>query len=173
MPNKYSTRSILKRAWYENCDFFTPRHFRRFLAPILAADVAQVHAHGAQFGYIITANCMPLLDDLVATGLDVLMGVDPRAWGLAQTARTLGGRVTLWGGVNGHLTVEQGTPAEVRAEVRRALDLLGPTGRFVLSPVDNVRQLTPTARANVAALIDHLYQQYICTVFFDFPPSIF
>ena len=86
--------------------------------------------------------------------MDVLIGVDPRTWDLEQTARKVGGKITLWGGVNGHLTVETGTPEEVRAEARRAFAVLAPTGRFILSLVDNVRELTPRARANVAALID-------------------
>ena len=150
---------IIKRSWYENCDFFSPRHFRRLIRPIIEADVAQAHARGAQFGYIITSNCMPLLDDLAAAGVDVLIGVDPHTWNLEQTAAKLGGKVTLWGGVNGHLTVEQGTPAEVRAEVRRALDLFAPHGRFILSPVDNVREWTPRAQENVLALIDE-WQKY-------------
>jgi hypothetical protein len=38
--------------------------------------------------------------------------------------------------------------------MRRALEIFGPTGRFILSPVDNVRELTPQAHENVMALID-------------------
>ena len=60
----------------------------------------------------------------------------------------------LWGGLNGHLTVELGTPEDVRTEVQRALEIFSPTGGFVLSPVDNVREYTPTVQVNVAALID-------------------
>jgi hypothetical protein len=107
---------IIKRAWYENTDFFTPRHYRKYIRPLLEADAAQCHTHGAQFGYILTANCMPLLDDIAAAGVDVLIGVDPHTWDLEQTAAKLGGKITLWGGVNGHLTVENGTPEAVRAE---------------------------------------------------------
>ena len=49
--------------------------------------------------------------------VDVVIGVDPHAWDLARTRAELGGKVCLWGGVNGHLTVEQGTVAQVEAEV--------------------------------------------------------
>jgi hypothetical protein len=143
----------IKRAWYENCDFWTPKSWRKFLLPILRADAGLAHAHGAKFGYLITANCMPLLDLIAEAGVDVVIGVDPHAWDLASTRRKLGGRVCLWGGVNGHLTVEQGTPAQVRAEVAEALRVLAPGGGFILSPVDNVREDTSRARANVDALI--------------------
>jgi hypothetical protein len=56
--------------------------------------------------------------------------------------------------VNGHLTVEQGSGKQVRAEVRKAMDILAPGGGFILSPVDNVRDNTSRAQENVSALIN-------------------
>ena len=50
--------------------------------------------------------------------------------------------------------MEQGSAEEVRTAVREAMRILAPGGGFILSPVDNVRQDTPRARANVRALID-------------------
>jgi hypothetical protein len=144
---------LFKRAWYENCDNFTPRHFRQLIKPILAADVAQAHQYGAKFGYVITSNCMPLLDDIRETGVDVIIGADPAQWNLEAAHQKLAGRVCVWGGVNGHLTVEMGKPEDVRAEVQKAMEIFSPGGGFILSPVDNVREYTPTARTNVAALI--------------------
>jgi uroporphyrinogen-III decarboxylase len=96
---------------------------------------------------------MPLLEGIGEAGVDVIQGVDPLKYDLAETARRIGGKVCLWGGVNGHLTVERGTVEEVVAETRQALDLLAPTGGFILSPVDNIRQDTPTSRANLAAML--------------------
>lgn len=144
----------VKRAWYGNCDFWTPKTYRQFLSPILKSDADLAHQKGARLGYIVTSNCMPLLDVLADTGVDVLIGVDPGAWDLVAAKQKLGGRVCLWGGVNGHLTVEQESSEEVRAEVRRAMDVLAPGGGFILSPVDNVREDTPRSRENVLALID-------------------
>jgi uroporphyrinogen decarboxylase len=143
----------IKRAWYENCDFWTPRTFREFLLPILKTEVDLAHQKGARFGYIITSNVMPLLEIFAEAGVDVLIGVDPQAWDLVEAKQKLGGKVALWGGVNGHLTVEQGSAEEVRAEVRTAMETLAPGGGFILSPVDNVRQDTARARENCRALI--------------------
>lgn len=143
----------IKRAWYENCDFWSPRSWRSFILPMLRSDVDLAHAHGARFGYLITANVMPVLDDILSSGVDVLIGVDPARWDLEETRQKTQGKTCLWGGVTGHTTVEQGAVDEVRAEVRRAMDVLAPGGGFILSPVDNVRDLTEHARANVQALI--------------------
>lgn len=144
----------VKRAWYESLDFWTPASWREHLLPIIRADADLAHARGARFGYLITANCLPLLPMLADAGVDVVIGVDPREWDMAAARRSLGDRVCLWGGVNGHLTVEEGDEAAVRAEVREAMRTLGAAPGFILSPVDNVRSDTERSRANVAALID-------------------
>jgi len=73
---------------------------------------------------------------------------------MAEAKRKLGGKVCLWGGVSGHITVEQGTAEEVRQAVREATRVLAPGGGFILSPVDNVREHTDTARANTAVFLD-------------------
>jgi hypothetical protein len=145
---------FIKRAWYENCDFWSPRSYRKFILPILKEDVELAHRHGAKFGYIITSNCMPLLEQIAEAGVDVVIGVDPDRWDLSTAKARLGGKVCLWGGVNGHLTVEQGAPDKVRAEVRRAIETLASGGGFILSPVDNIRENTPIAKENVKAFID-------------------
>jgi hypothetical protein len=144
----------IKRAWYENCDFWTPASYREFLFPIVRADAELAHQKGARLGYIITSNCMPLLELFAEAGIDVLIGLDPEAWDMADAKRRLGGKVCLWGGVNGHLTVERGSSYDVQAEVRQAMEILALGGGFILSPVDNVRENTSLAAENVAALID-------------------
>jgi uroporphyrinogen decarboxylase len=143
----------IKRAWYENCNFWSPTTYREFIYPILKADADLAHQAGAKLGYIITSSCMPLLDMFAEAGVDVLIGVDPAEWDIASAKQKLAGKVCLWGGVNGHLTVEQGSPEEVRAEAREAMKVLAPGGGFILSPVDNVRENTPQAQENVLALI--------------------
>ena len=142
----------IKRAWYENTDFFTPRIWKKLILPELRKDVQLAHQAGAKFGYIITANAMPLLELIAQAGVDVLIGVDPLAFDLVAVKAALDGRVCLWGGVNGHLTIEQGTSEAVKAEVTEAFTSLGPDG-FILSPVDNVRENSPLAMDNITTLI--------------------
>lgn len=149
---------FIKRAWYENTDFFTPGKWQTLIQPELRRDVDLAHQAGAKFGYIITANAMPLLPLIAETGVDVIIGVDPEAYDLAAAKATLEGKVCMWGGVNGHLTVEHGAPEAVKGEVTAALSSLGPDG-FILSPVDNVRQDTPQAMRNVNTLIQ-TWQQH-------------
>lgn len=145
---------FLKRAWYETCNFWTPTGFEEYILPILKSDVALAHESGAKFGYIVTSQTMPLLDMYREAGVDVLIGVDPAEWDLQKTSDILGGKVCLWGGVNGHLVVERGNTDEVQKEVIEAVKVLAPKKGFILSPVDNVRELNEVAARNVKVLIE-------------------
>ncbi len=144
----------IRRAWYENCDFWTPQAWRRFLLPGLKQEVELAHASGGKFGYLVTSKAMPLIDGILEAGVDVLVGVDPREYDLVELKAKTRGKMCLWGGVNGHLTVEMGTPEEVKGEVEQAMETLAPGGGFILSPVDNVRENSVQIKANVAALIE-------------------
>ena len=143
----------IKRAWYENCDFWTPTDWRKFIQPVLAQDADLAHQHGVKFGYILTASAMPLIELIREAGVDVLIGVDPLEYDLKRTAELSAGKLCLWGGVNGHLTVERGTPDQVRQEVQTGLEILGKQPGFILSPVDNIRELSPAIENNLRALI--------------------
>ena len=144
----------IKRAWYETCNFWSPRTFEEFLFPILKQDIETAHTAGVKFGCFATDKAMPLLEHYPEAGVDVLIGIDPHTYDLEKTKAVLKDRICLWGGVNGHLTVELGSKEETREEVRRAMRLLGEGGGFILSPVDNVREDTERSRQNVTALID-------------------
>jgi len=145
----------IRRAWYEGCDFVTPRFYRNAILPRLKREVELAHEYGAKFGYICTSGMAPMLDLYLEAGFDVLIGVDPiqdpRA-DLALLKRTLGGRIALWGGVSGAVTVERGGADDVRAAVRAAIATLGPTG-FILSPVDNITVDEPLTWQNLDVFI--------------------
>jgi hypothetical protein len=144
----------IKRSWYETCNFWSPKSFKEFLLPIIKKEAALAHQYNTKFGYIATDKVSPLLPILAESGIDVLIGVDPHTYNLSDTKKIMGGKVCLWGGINGHLTVELGSEEQTRAEVQNAMRELGPGGGFILSPVDNVREDNDQSRRNVAALID-------------------
>jgi len=144
----------LKRTFYESTDFWSPRLYRQYLKPILRDDVTLAHQSGARVAAMMTTGTLPLVDDLADTGLDTIMGIDPLVTDLAQIKERVEGRMTLWGGLNGYKTIDQGTEAEVRTEVRQALAILGDTGRFILSPVENIRDTSDYTWRNALAMID-------------------
>jgi len=147
----------IKRAWYENTDYWSPTNWRKYLLPILKKETDLCHQAGVKFAYIITSACMPLLDSIAEAGVDCIIGVDPADWDLAAAKEKLKHQVCLWGGVTGHLTVEQGNEEDIRAAVRNAIAELSPGYGFILSPVDNIRYDAPDrekALKNVEIFID-------------------
>ncbi len=147
---------FIRRGWYESAQFWSPRLYQRFLLPWLQREARLAHEYGALFGYIMTAGLIPMLDSILEAGVDVLIGLDPLQQGsdpLRSARDRVSHRICLWGGVNAALTVEQGTPDEVREAVRYALEVMRGVNGFILSPVDNITEITPKAWRNVDAFI--------------------
>lgn len=146
----------IKRAWYEGCDFVTPKFYRQAILPRLKAEVELAHEHGAKFGYICSSGTRPLLDFYLEAGIDILIGIDPiqgTHTDMPYLKQKLGNHICLWGGVSGAVTVERGSEAEVRQAVDRAIQTLGPQG-LILSPVDNITVDEPLTWQNIKVFID-------------------
>ncbi len=149
---------VIRRGWYETIEFWTPEAYRTIIAPTIKREADLVHQAGKKYGYIITSAFLPLLDDILGAGVDVIIGLDPgQGKGTEITAvkkKTRAAGRCIWGGVSGALTVELGSEAETRKSVKAAIDSLGGGGGFILSPVDNVREDTDNAWKNTYAFID-------------------
>lgn len=146
----------IRRAWYEGCDFVMPDFYRDIILPRLKAEVDLAHERGAKFGYICSSGTKPMLDYYLEAGIDVLIGIDPiqgTHTDMPFLKEKLGGRVCLWGGVSGAVTVELGTEVEIRSAVRDAIETLGPDG-LILSPVDNITVDAPLTWQNLETFID-------------------
>jgi len=148
---------FIKRGWYESADFWPPDLYRQFALPSLKKEVQMAHEAGAKFGYILTTSMRPLLDILLESEIDVLIGIDPIEGSdtdLAELKQKLGGRICLGCGENGFVTVEMGTRKEIENSVKTAIDELAPGGGFILSPVDNIRDTSDEVWKNVEIMIE-------------------
>jgi uroporphyrinogen-III decarboxylase len=148
----------IRRAWYEGCDFVTPRFFRRSILPRLKAEVDLAHQYGVKFGYICSSGTKPMLEDYLTAGIDVQIGIDPvqgTHTDMRLMKEMIGSRICLWGGVSAAVTVERGSQEEVRVAVREAISSLGPDG-FILSPVDNITVDEPKTWENIDIFIDEM-----------------
>jgi hypothetical protein len=128
---------IVERGWYSSTDLWSPALLDRHLVPHIAELSAIAHRHGKKFGYVMTTGVEALGQRLIEAGVDVLYFVDPVQDTLSvEKARELfGGRITLVGGINS-TTFAVRSPEEIRKDVRRAMEALASTGRFILHPVD-------------------------------------
>jgi uroporphyrinogen decarboxylase len=111
-----------------------PKQFDEFILPWFERFTAQGHRWGKQ---VILHSCGAIhkvIERLIAAGVDCLHPLQALAEQMdAETlARDFKGRIAFLGGIDTQQLLDRGAPDEVRAEVRRVRDLLGPN--VIISP---------------------------------------
>jgi len=137
---------IVERGWYSSTDFWSPQLFESFMFPRIKEIASVVHEHGKKFCYTMTTGVEQLGPRLADAGVDILYFVDPidPVHGVVSLSRIrdlLAERMILVGGVSS-ITLCSGDMQRIDS-VKKALDILGPTGRFILQPVDALFPDTP------------------------------
>ncbi|PDW03822.1 uroporphyrinogen decarboxylase family protein [Candidatus Viridilinea mediisalina] len=105
-----------------------PDYYQRVGHPSTLRCLAQIK--GATAIHLAAGRCMPIIDLLASTSASVL-GVSAEE-DLAVLKRLAAGRIALVGNLNG-IEMRRWTPAEVEAQVKRAIAAAAPGGGFVLS----------------------------------------
>ncbi len=116
----------------------SPAQFRKFVLPHLAAAVDNIHAAGGRVIKHTDGNVWPILDDIVATGIDGLGPLEPGAgMDLAEVKRRYGSRLCVVGNVDVDLLC-RGTAAEVSRATTDLLESLAPAGGHILSSGNSI-----------------------------------
>jgi len=137
----------------------SPRMFRKLIKPrlkVLTGRIKQL-APKARLFYHSCGNVRPLLPDFIELGIDILNPVHIRAAGMEPVAlkRDFGKDMTFWGGgVDTQGVLPNGTPQEVKDDVRRNVEALAPGGGFVFNTVHNIQADVPPE--NIVALWEAL-----------------
>ena len=139
----------------------SPDMYRGILKPIHADYIAFIRERTAAKVFFHTdGDVFPLIDDLLEFGVDILNPIQTSAGKMANLAELKarwGDRLTFCGGIDTHRILPTGTPAEVRAEVRRVIEILGPGGGYMVSSVHTVMNDVPAE--NILAMVDAV-QEY-------------
>lgn len=130
----------------------SPAMFRAFLLP----EYSHIFENTLRAGRIVnfhSCGCVQgIAADLAAIGVTVLNPIQARANDLARLKADTFGRMALAGGIDTAL-LATGTPAQVRAEVLRVMEILKPGGGYLCQPdqglpgipEENMRALWETA----------------------------
>ncbi len=145
---------VVQRGWYSSIEFWSPKLFRRFVLPHVRDMATLAHQAGARFAYTMTMGVLPLADQLVEAGVDLLYYVDSvqDKADLAEVKRAIGGKMAVAGGINSGVTLASGSTEEIRQAVYTAVRTLGRGGGFILAPVDALFPDTPWS--SVEAMIE-------------------
>ncbi|MHB0870106.1 MAG: uroporphyrinogen decarboxylase family protein [Chloroflexota bacterium] len=124
-----------------------PRHARFFrqVREICPHATIALHSCGSVYA---------LLPDLIDVGIQLLhpIQVSARDMEPARLKAEFGDRLSFWGGIDSQRVLPNGTPEEVRAEVRRRLAEMGRGGGYMVGAVHNIQPDVPIE--NVVAMFD-------------------
>lgn len=113
---------------------FGAKRWRQFIKPRVAAMYRKVAEAGAAVCIHSCGKVQELFPELIDIGLQVFNPFQPEVMDLREMKARYGKDLTFYGGVSVQRLLPFGTPDEVRREVRRMLDVLGPGGGFIIAP---------------------------------------
>jgi uroporphyrinogen decarboxylase len=113
---------------------FGARRWRQFIKPRVAEMYRKVANAGRAVCIHSCGKVQDLFPELIDMGLDVFNPFQPEVMDLREMKAQYGDRLTFYGGVSVQQLLPFGSPAEVRDEVRRLIDDLGPGGGFIIAP---------------------------------------
>ena len=132
-----------------------PDMWRKHIQPALKAMAEVAKRHGAYYYQHSCGAVRDLIEDFIATGVDVLDPVQVKAKGmdLAALKRDFGKDLTFHGCFDHQQILPFGTVGEVRREVHRVIVIMAPGGGFCLAPSHDLL-LDEFPHENVIAMYD-------------------
>jgi uroporphyrinogen decarboxylase len=133
----------------------SPQMYRRYLQPRHKElyNFIKNHSHAAVFLHSCGA-IYNLIPDLIDAGIDILNPIQLGATNMGDTKKLkkeFGKDITFWGGgINSQTILPQGTPKEVKEEVKKRIEDLAPEGGFIFASVHNIQPDVPTE--NIVAM---------------------
>jgi uroporphyrinogen decarboxylase len=134
----------------------SPDMYRKILKPIHADYISFIKKRtDAKLFFHTDGDVVPLIDDFIEMGVDVLNPIQTSAGNMADLAslkKRFGKNIVFCGGIDTQRILPEGTPAEVRDEVKRVIHLLGEGGGYMVSSVHTIMNDVPAE--NVLAMVD-------------------
>ena len=127
----------------------SPDMWRRTIKPRQERLMQAALDGGKPIMYHCDGAISPLLPELLDMGVSLLNPIQTDAADMDPQALKdrFGKRLAFHGGVNITQLLPKGTPEEVRAEVRRLVEILGKDGGYILAPSHHLQADTPVENA--------------------------
>ena len=134
--------------------------FRKLIKPRLRRVFDFVRSRcNAKLWFHSDGAIAPLIPDLIDLGVEILNPIQVTAAGMDDTAhlkKEFGKDIVFWGGIDTQQLLPFGTPAQVRADVRRRIQDMAAGGGYVVNSVHNIQSDVPPA--NIIAMFDEAYE---------------
>lgn len=134
----------------------SPQMYRDLLKPLHADLIQFIKARtSAKIFFHTDGDVLPLVDDFIEIGIDILNPIQTSAGkmsDLAAVKKRVGKNLVLCGAIDTHKILPYGSPEDVRQEVKRVIQHLGPDGGYMIASVHTVMDDVPPE--NVLAMVD-------------------
>ena len=131
-----------------------PDLWRKHIKPYSTQLIRTFKDMGLMTMYHSCGSIVPVIEDLVEMGLDILDPIQPRAEGMEPVSlkKRFGDRLVFHGGIDEQHLLPHGTAEDVRAETERLMAKLGEDGAYIVCPAHAIQPDTPAE--NIMALYD-------------------
>jgi uroporphyrinogen decarboxylase len=94
-------------------------------------------------------SIVPIIPDFIELGLDILNPIQPEAKGMDPVflKKEFGRDLVFFGGISVQDLLPNGSPGQIRNEVRRIASILGNGGGYIIAPAHNIQADTPVENA--------------------------
>lgn len=134
----------------------SPKMYREILKPVHADFISFIKARTkAKVLFHSDGDVEPLIGDFIEIGVDILNPIQTSAGKMSDLhslKKNYGNNIIFCGGIDSHRILPHGSVAEVREEVRRVIQALGPGGGCMIGAVHTVMNDVPPE--NVLAMVD-------------------
>ncbi len=131
-------------------DMISPTHYREFAYPYVEKLVRSLKKKDVILAYHICGNATPILEDMVATGADIIE-IDQEADQI-KAKEAAKGKATLLGPIDPSWVMVHSSPEVVMEKCKEAITKLSPGGGFILGPGCALPATTPDE--NIHALVE-------------------
>lgn len=134
----------------------SPKMYREMLKPIHADFISFIKERTkAKVFFHSDGDVAPLIEDFIEIGVDILNPIQTSAGSMSDLQslkKRFGSKIVFCGGIDTQGILPFGSVEDVRQEVRRVMQILGPEGGCMIGAVHTVMNEVPPE--NVLAMVD-------------------
>lgn len=137
---------------YTESLIISPKMIRKYLLPWYERFTSLAHENNLPFIFHSDGNLTPLIDDLIAIGIDAIHPIEPKAMDVVELKKRVQNKLALFGSVDLDFPLSRGTPSDVIKYVKKRIKEIAPGGGFAIGSSNSITTYVPLE--NYRAMLD-------------------
>lgn len=134
----------------------SPALLRQYVFPYHKRIGRACRGRGVPLLYHSDGDLTQVLYDIIDNGVNALHPIEPKAMDIYELKRRYYGTLAFVGNIDLGSTLTRGTPAEVREDVRKHIEVLAPGGGYVVSSSNTIPDYVPLE--NYKAMLEAVFE---------------